>query len=370
MLIAYIGPWNYHSGLGEASRGILSALLNLGEGFDLHYFGLEGAFGPHMNNCNSNMHAAGDYSIKPDICILQLNPDAWSSSLSNEQITLLNQSKYRVGLCLWESLQVPFGWSLALNSLDEIWTPSQFCKKIFSTITDVPIAVIPLVVVKPPSMSSSLTKNILYCFDSASFIIRKNPIALVEAFVLSGLASSGWNLTLKTKNLDDSCSSEKERTQLLSRISSINAIMPGSISLINCSINKFSLLKLIQNCYIYASPHCSEGFGLTIAEAMLSGRLVVSTNFSGPTDFLSPENGFPVSYDLVKISDGMGAYPTGSSWANISIPHLCASLLSAASLREHEAAAIKTAAVNKIIEYCSIDSVSFRIKNQIKHKTF
>ena len=47
---------------------------------------------------------------------------------------------------------------------------------------------------------------------------------------------------------------------------------------------------MIAGCDCYASLHRSEGFGITMAEAMLLGKPVIATGYSGNLDFMRPEN--------------------------------------------------------------------------------
>ena len=53
----------------------------------------------------------------------------------------------------------------------------------------------------------------------------------------------------------------------------------------------------------YASLHRSEGFGLTLAEAMHQGVPVLATDWSATAEFIDAEVGFPVPYRLVPVED-------------------------------------------------------------------
>lgn len=69
-------------------------------------------------------------------------------------------------------------------------------------------------------------------------------------------------------------------------------------------------------CDIVLSLHRSEGFGLVPAEAMLLGRAVVATDFSGTTDFLDAGCGVPVPARMVPVVDGRGVFSAaGAVWA-------------------------------------------------------
>jgi glycosyltransferase involved in cell wall biosynthesis len=72
-------------------------------------------------------------------------------------------------------------------------------------------------------------------------------------------------------------------------------------------------LMALADCYV--SLHRSEGFGLTLAEAMRLGKPGIATDYSGTTDFLDAGNGLPVRYRLVEIADDAGPYARGQRWA-------------------------------------------------------
>ena len=68
------------------------------------------------------------------------------------------------------------------------------------------------------------------------------------------------------------------------------------------------------------SLHRSEGFGLVPAEAMMAGKPVVATDWSGTTDFLDAASGCPVPYRLLEARDDRGVFATpGALWSEADI---------------------------------------------------
>jgi glycosyltransferase involved in cell wall biosynthesis len=59
---------------------------------------------------------------------------------------------------------------------------------------------------------------------------------------------------------------------------------------------------------IVLSLHRSEGFGLVLAEAMLLGKSVIATGWSGNTAFMNPATAALVNYRLVPARDDRNVY--------------------------------------------------------------
>ncbi len=59
---------------------------------------------------------------------------------------------------------------------------------------------------------------------------------------------------------------------------------------------------------VVRSLHRSEGFGLVPAQAMLLGKPVVATGWSGNMDFMTERNSAVVGYNLIPVRDPQGSY--------------------------------------------------------------
>ena len=70
------------------------------------------------------------------------------------------------------------------------------------------------------------------------------------------------------------------------------------------TLDREVVLGLVDACDAYVSLHRAEGFGRTLAEAMLLGKPVVGTDFSGNTDFLTQDTGYPVKWTRRAVALG------------------------------------------------------------------
>jgi glycosyltransferase involved in cell wall biosynthesis len=77
--------------------------------------------------------------------------------------------------------------------------------------------------------------------------------------------------------------------------------------------------SLVGQCDCFVSLHRSEGFGRGLAEAMLMGKPVIATGYSGNLDFTNEENCCLVDYELVPVGDGEYPFGAGQLWAEADV---------------------------------------------------
>lgn len=329
--VALIGPWNFDNGLGVAARSYISALRRTGVLLNLHPikrpFHIHRQIAPPVDIC--------DFSGDADVVVVQLNPEGWDTLLNESQLLTIRQARCRVGAWVWETPDVPDQWLDVMKRVDMIWAPSQYCADAFARAVDVPVHVVPYVVSAGVPLEAGVARSamtsleldvqqkiVLYAFDGSSYLVRKNPLALVEAFAKSRLHEAGWTLVLKTKHV-------QEATRQGIGLIELAARTPG-VTLLNRSLDKNAMRALMGAAAIYASPHRAEGFGLTVAEAMAMGKIVIATDFSGTRDFLDASCGFPVPFRNSVLSEDHGAYKTGVNWASVDVDQLTRALVAAA----------------------------------------
>ena len=363
--VAFYGPWNYDNGLGFAARGTIAALQRSGARVNLHP--IKKPF--HVHRPLTPPVDIVDFAGDADVAVIHLNPDSWFL-LTDEQREAIRHAGRRVGYWVWEMGHIPPEWHADFGSVDRIWAPSRYCADLFAAQEGARVDIIPHAVPLPASQPidrdavlagfgvPSGRRVILYIFDGSSYLIRKNPHALVRAFAASGLSEAGWTLLLKTKHLMDRPEDGAAFRAL--------ADATDNVILIDRSLPAGGLEELVAAADIYASPHCSEGFGLTIAEAMAAGKPVVATDFGGMKEYLDATTGYPVKARPWTLDRDFGHYKKGGEWARVDEPALSAALRNAAEDVSAGRTGRGDAARARIADSLSYETVGARIAQSLR----
>jgi hypothetical protein len=151
----------------------------------------------------------------------------------------------------------------------------------------------------------------LFIFDYMSVAQRKNPFGLVEAFRKAFRKKDDVMLVLKSVHSERHPEDANELTDLCK---------DHNIRIMDGVLSRKEVTSLIRAADCYASLHRSEGFGLTLAEAMSFEKPVIATGFSGNMEFMNPANSYLVKYQLTDINEDYGPY-RGGVWADPDVDH-------------------------------------------------
>jgi glycosyltransferase involved in cell wall biosynthesis len=205
-----------------------------------------------------------------------------------------------------------------LTGIHEVWAPNDYVAAAIGDVFTGPIRTVPPCVAidqeadYPDRADLGLDEGrfyFIYSFDYFSFPQRKNPLGVLRAF-REAFPDLNANIGLVIK----STGSEDHHPPIRRAIREAQAADPR-IVVIDRGMDRREMLGLIRACDCYASLHRAEGFGLGMVEAMMFGRPVIGTAFSGSTDFLSEETGFPVPYKLRPVRSGEYVWTSGQVWA-------------------------------------------------------
>jgi glycosyltransferase involved in cell wall biosynthesis len=244
----------------------------------------------------------------------------------------------RIGIWGWETDTIPVRWQRAFALVQEVWVYSRFMAENIGAAAPVPTIALPPPVQAPAEPVAPLRLDVpddgflfLFVFDYLSTIQRKNPVGLIEAFKRAFAPGEGPRLLLKTINGPLRPLAEEEVLWA--------AHGRPDIHVVDRSLSGAELNGLMAACDAYVSLHRSEGFGLTMAEAMAIGKPVIGTGYSGNLDFMNADNSYLVEYELARVGPDCEIYPPEGTWARPSVEH-AAELMRRVVERPEEAAAI------------------------------
>jgi glycosyltransferase involved in cell wall biosynthesis/SAM-dependent methyltransferase len=226
----------------------------------------------------------------------------------------LRDHRYRIGLWWWETSTFPEMFDPSFDVVDEVWVGSAFVGDAIRQRTDKPVTVIPMPIVVPPAVGGAraavgVTEDtflVLYSYDFDSVFARKNPLGALNAYTSAFAADDGCTLLLKSIN-------GERHLEELEELRMAAAGRPDVVVLdqyLDATTNR----GLIAECDCYLSLHRSEGFGLTIAEAMAYARPVVATAYSANLEFMDDTTGYLVPTNEGVVPAGAGPYPAGTTW--------------------------------------------------------
>jgi glycosyltransferase involved in cell wall biosynthesis len=153
----------------------------------------------------------------------------------------------------------------------------------------------------------------VFMFDHHSTAARKNAFGLVDAFTAAYPDGRDATLLIKTINAHNVPATAAE---LLAAASSHPAI-----HIVDISLGARERAALLAGCDCYVSLHRSEGFGMTIAEAMGYGRPVIATDFGGNLEFMDEQTGYLVRSTPTAVGEGVPIYPADGTWAEPDLSH-------------------------------------------------
>jgi FkbM family methyltransferase len=300
------------------------------------------------------------------VSLLCVNADQTQLILDNHPD--VGHHRYRIGLWAWELEDFPEWLHEAFRMVDEVWTVSEFCREAIARHSPVPVRAIPVPVRDPgnaqrPERAPGDPVRFLFAFDFNSIGERKNPWGLVDAFQRAFPDRDDVRLVIKAINGRlNPHAAERLRIKIAD---------DPRIELLERYLSVAELHELYASSTCYVSLHRSEGFGLTVAEAMARGLPVIATDYSGTAEFLTADTGWPIPYRMVPVGEGNYPYHAGAVWAD---PDLRAA---AAAMREvadnpDEAARRGRAAREHILRTRSMDAAAEWLRQQLEqaHRTW
>ena len=302
------GYFRAELGLGENGRLFLAAAEAAGEKIATI------PYGETVSRQNHPFDDRNRLSAPYDINVICVNGDKVRGFATHVGPSFF-KGRYTIGLWAWELEEFPRYMQDGFQFVDEVWAISGFSAAAISAVSPKPVLVLPPAIVAPldPAVDRAsfglpaTTFMFLFIFDFYSVMARKNPLGLIEAFKSAFGPDEGPVLVIKSINGHQRSDDLEQLRSAAKRVPNV-VLLEDYLSAAECS-------SLIAACDCYISLHRSEGFGLTMGEAMALRKPVIATGYSGNLEFMNNDNSFLVGHRLVPVPSGCGPYQEGASWA-------------------------------------------------------
>ena len=322
--ISYYGATKTEDGIGLASKLHLEALKKNDSKNNLliKEYNLSRNVGyQKCTNLISEITIDNLYNDDSQINYFHFSPRWIKKYLGNKERLYLKE-KINIGYWVCEAQKIPENWIQNIDFFNEIWTASDFCKKVYEKQLNIPVKVI-----NHPVAERELSQRLLNRYrklkqepftfltiaNAFSDLKRKNSIAVIKAFKRAfNRDDTDVRLIVKLTNTD---------TDLI-EFKKVQALIDDyhNIQLINEHLTPQKISLLYQNSDVYVSLHRSEGFGLTISDAYSFGLPVIATGYSGNLDILlNNKNSLLVDYDLIQVGEERLRYQSDDIWAEPNI---------------------------------------------------
>ena len=300
--VALSGDWSEPSGIGEDLRCSAAA-------FDAVRFA-----GYLVVDMRTGAVQRPDGSLLPlgalirvDCNIVHHNADTAKADWHRLQ-ELRIEARRTIGHWAWELERLPSRAAHAFSFYDEIWANTRFAMQAFEAEARRPVRLLSGAVLAPDPLSFATRQSLgldpdrfvfLFMFDFASYVARKNPQAVIRAFALAFPGGDEpVQLFIKTHNA-------QRRPDLWAELTGMTD--DPRVSFVDQRYSRDQITALVSLCDAFVSLHRSEGYGRGPLEAMLLGRPVIMTGYSGTNDYADETTARLVDYTLVPV--GRDQYP-------------------------------------------------------------
>ena len=282
MKVLYIG--NYKDGTGWANACINNILALDAFGVDVVPRAI--TFNNSAGSCPQRILELEDNSeVGCDICIQHTLPHLYSYN-----------SKFKnIGFIATETSNfIESSWQHHANLMDEIWVPTESCKR-----ACIQSGVVKDVKVAPHSLDTTIydsakylnqgskIENLIKTFNFAfigEFVERKNIQALVKAFHTEFELDEPVNLYIKTSQQ----SLEYVQNYFKQIKSGLKLRKNYKEEVVICGhLSKEDYISVLTQCHSFVMPSRGEGFCIPALEAMAVGIPVIYTEGTGMDDFCS-----------------------------------------------------------------------------------
>lgn len=296
LTIVWIGRFLRSGGYGAATRGIYRALRES----SIHTFGIDidtlqpiddSAF-PHftVTTDKAALRLRATQPSRRVIVIVHELPPLWNTVQVSGRARL-------AGYTVTETEQIPFGWTVPMLGVDEIFVATDFNKKILasaglpaSMISVLPHAVDTKLFAPRSEVIPLRAANSFRFLSLVSNLNRKDVGRIIRGYCDAFAPGEDVSLVIK---LPDSLRKDDFSKYLLEATYpwvDLNSANLPHILLFADNMPDEKLVELYASCHVYVSLERGKGWDLPSLEAMLVGLPAIGVDWGGNTQFQNRHN--------------------------------------------------------------------------------
>lgn len=184
---------------------------------------------------------------------------------------------------------------------------------------------------------------------------RKGVDILLEAFGKAFSSRDDVTLIIKTF-----ANPHNEVAGMIDALKQDNPHYPD-IQIIFDDLPESDLKALYEQSHVLVAPSMAEGFGLPIAEAMMSYIPAIVTGWSGQLDFCNESNSWLVDYQFERAKTHFHLF--NSAWAKADVDDLCKAMMQAAATSKGDLRAMGAAGRAQLLADHKWSDVAARLVN-------
>lgn len=238
---------------------------------------------------------------------------------------------------MFETDRLPSGWNLRLNQMDQVWVPTEFAKTIFIAGGVLPrkLRVLGEPVDTDFFNTNNVQKPMTFPGSKDTFVFlsifkweeRKGWDVLLEAYFSEFNSEDDVLLVILTNayhsdgtDFEEIASKHVRKQQRGKKNTELGDASRLPKVHFQPTVNQDQLPALYKAADVFVLPSRGEGWGRPHVEAMSMSLPIIATNWSGPTEYMTESNSYPLSTNGLKAVKE-GAFK-GHLWANPSTNHL------------------------------------------------
>ena len=282
----------------------------------LHFAGVRVMY----RNAYGEDDGRSEHPLLDDIRARKTRPDVPQIAFAQADVFAGVKGSPRIGWTMLEVDGLPAEWVRGCNAMDEVWVPASFNLETFAASgVTAPMHVMPLGVdvdYYHPGIAGFRPSDRFTFLSVFEWGERKGAEILLRAFAEEFKESEDVLLLVSVYNHDPDVDVHSEIAKL------DLGPCPPIVVMVNAEFADYQMGALYRSADCFVLPTRGEGWGMPVLEAMACGLPTISTAWSGPADFLTPDTGYPLEVRSMVAAKAKCPYYDGFRWAEPDIEHL------------------------------------------------